>query len=81
MDVKTAFLHSELEESIFIEIPKGLHTNISSTTTNGQRMVSRLIKLIYGLKQAPRAWYVKINKLFLDHGFQRSKEDHSVYVS
>jgi len=80
MNVKTAFLHSVLEESVFMEIPEGVHTNIPSTTTNGQRIVCRLIKSIYGLKQAPRAWYGKIHKFFLDHGFQRSEQDHSVYV-
>ena len=79
MDVKTAFLHSELEETVYMEIPEGLHTEIQ-TQGPGARIVCRLVKSIYGLKQSPRAWYGKINSFFLQHGFQRSEQDHSVYI-
>jgi len=79
MDVKTAFLHSELAETVFMDIPKGLHTDVSKDE-NGGRVVCRLIKSIYRLKQSPRAWYGKINKFFVDHGFHQSEYDHSVYI-
>jgi len=79
MDVKTAFLHSELEETVYMEIPEGLHTEIQ-TQGLGAGIVCRLVKSIYGLKQSPRAWYGKINSFFLQHGFQRSEQDHSVYI-
>ena len=81
MDVKTAFLHSALEETVFMEIPEGLHTEIASSNQRGEeRIVCRLTKSIYGLKQSPRTWYGKINKFFIDHGFQRSEHDHNVYI-
>ena len=81
MDVKTAFLHSELEETVFMEIPDGLHTDIAlSNKSSLERIVCRLTKSIYGLKQSPRTWYGKINKFFIDHGFQRSEHDHNVYI-
>lgn len=76
MDVKTAFLHSELVESIYMEIPEGLDTGPG----NSPKLVCRLVKTIYGLKQAPRAWYGKINAFFSEHGFYRSEEDHSLFV-
>ena len=79
MDVKTTFLHSELEETVYMDIPEGLHTDID-LPKDGSRIVCRLIKSIYGLKQSPRAWYGKINHFFLEHGFQRSEQDHSVYI-
>ena len=78
MEVETVFLHSELEEEVFIEVPEGLHTDLPQDC--GTRMVCKLVQSIYGLKQSPRAWYGKINQFFLHHGFQRSEQDHSVYI-
>ena len=79
MDVKTAFLNSELEETVYIDIPEGLES--PSPCQPGDRpLVCKLIKSIYGLKQSPRAWYGKINRFFIDHGFLRSEHDHNVYI-
>ena len=82
MDVKTAFLHGELAEVIYMEIPEGLKQVIRKGTGLGDspKQACRLIKTIYGLKQAPGAWYGKINKFFSESGFARSNEDHSLYV-
>ena len=49
MDVKTAFLHSELEEKVYMEVPEGLHMN-STQEPGGTCMVCELKKSIYGLK-------------------------------
>eukprot|EP00253_Pinus_taeda_P024482 PITA_24482 len=49
MDVKSAFLHGDLHEEIYMEQPIGLIQTDSS-------LVCRLQKSLYGLKQAPRAW-------------------------
>ena len=78
MDVKKAFLHSELAEEIYMEIPEGMRTEVGYE--NSPELVCRLIKTIYGLKQSPRAWYGKINEFFAKNGFIRSEEDHSLYV-
>ena len=56
MDVKTAFLHGDLKEEIYMQQPEGFVTNPS--------LVCRLKKSLYGLKQAPRAWYAKIDGFF-----------------
>ena len=76
MDVKTAFLHSELTETIYMEIPEGIKSNAENTS----RLACRLIKTIYGLKQSPRAWYGKIHSFFVQNGFIRSEEDNSLYI-
>ena len=48
MDVKTAFLNSELEEEIYMEQPE-------SFVVHGQEnKVCKLDKFLYGLKQAPK---------------------------
>eukprot|EP00253_Pinus_taeda_P003637 PITA_03637 len=48
MDVKSAFLHGNLHEEIYMEHPIGFIQTYSS-------LVCRLKKSLYGLKQAPRA--------------------------
>ena len=64
MDVKSAFLHGDLHEEIYMEQPPGFIQNDSS-------LVCHLRKSLYGLKQAPRAWYAKMDRFLLDNGFSK----------
>jgi ATP-binding cassette subfamily B (MDR/TAP) protein 1 len=47
-DIKTAFLHGELNEDIYMKLPEGYEENTGKTC--------RLKKALYGLKQAPLLW-------------------------
>lgn len=71
MDVKSAFLHEDLEEEIYMEQPPRFVQNSS--------LVCRLRKSIYGLKQAPRAWYAKIDSFLLASRFTQCYSDPNVY--
>eukprot|EP00253_Pinus_taeda_P007217 PITA_07217 len=73
MDVKSAFLHGDLHEEIYMEQPIGFIQTDSS-------LVCRLKKSLYGLKQAPRAWYAKMESFLLESGFSRCYSDNTVYT-
>ena len=50
MDVKTTFLHGDLEKEIYITQPDGFKVS------GKENWVCKLKKSLYGLKQSPRQW-------------------------
>jgi hypothetical protein len=73
LDVKSAFLHGELTEDIYVAQPLGYD--------NGDRnQVYKLRKALYGLKQAPRAWYSKIEAYFLSENFEKCPYEHTLFI-
>lgn len=73
LDVKTAFLHGELEEDIYMEQPEGF------ITSGKEDCVCLLKKSLYGLKQSPRQWYKRFDSFMTSHDFNRSSFDSCVY--
>ena len=73
MDVKTVFLHGNLDECICMVQPIGY---INQTYPDH---VCLLKKSLYGLKQSPRQWYKKFDSFVLGIGFERSKYDNCFY--
>jgi hypothetical protein len=73
MDVKTTFLHGDLEEKIYMKQPEGF------VVKGKKELVCKLKNSLYGLKQSPRMWYQKFDTYMLGLGFTRRKEDHHVY--
>ncbi|KAG8481754.1 hypothetical protein CXB51_027217 [Gossypium anomalum] len=55
LDVKTAFLHGEFEEDIYMQQPEGF------IVLEKEEYVCLLKKSLYGLKQSPRQWYKRFN--------------------
>uniref|UniRef100_A0A2N9F645 Integrase catalytic domain-containing protein n=1 Tax=Fagus sylvatica TaxID=28930 RepID=A0A2N9F645_FAGSY len=71
LDVKNAFLHGDLTETVYMTQPPGFESK--------GECVCHLKKSIYGLKQSPRAWFDKFSKTMVSHGMTRSQADHSVF--
>jgi hypothetical protein len=74
LDVKTAFLHGELEEEIYMDQSDGF------IVPGKENYVYKLKRSLYGLKQSPRQWYKRFDSFILSHGFKRSKYDSCVYI-
>ena len=72
MNVKSAFLHGELQEEIYMQQPKGFQEDPS--------LACRFNNSFYGLKQAPRIWYDKMDSFFLSIGFIRCLPGKNVYL-
>jgi phosphoribosyl-AMP cyclohydrolase len=73
MDVKTTFLHGDMEEEIYMKQPEGF------VVKGKKELVCKLKKSLYGLKQSPKMWYQKFDTYILGLGFVRSRVDHYVY--
>ena len=74
LDVKSAFLYGELEETVFVEQPQGYEVE------GKEKKVYRLKKALYGLKQAPRAWYGRIEGYFVKEGFKKCPYEPTLFV-
>lgn len=70
-DVKTAFLHGELNIPIYMEQPSGYEQDNDE--------VCLLNKAIYRLKQASMLWNVKLVKFLTSRNFVQSNADPCVY--
>jgi hypothetical protein len=74
MDVKNAFLHGELAETVYCQQPSGF---VDSTHPDH---ICRLKKYLYGLKQAPRTWFVRFTSFLQTLGLHPSKSDTSLFI-
>jgi Reverse transcriptase (RNA-dependent DNA polymerase) len=63
LDVNNVFLHKDLLEKVYMEIPSGFGT----AKTVGK--VCRLKKPLYGLKQSVRAWFDRFKKVMIGLGY------------
>ena len=73
IDVKTAFLNGNLDESIYMIQPEGF-------IEKGQEgKVFQLKRSIYGLKQASRSWNKCFDQAIKLYGFDQNIDEPCVY--
>jgi hypothetical protein len=74
LDVKNAFLHSTLSETVYCSQPTGF------VDPAHPQLVCQLNKSLYGLKQVPRQWYHCFASYLVSLGFMEDKSDTSLFV-
>lgn len=74
LDIKTAYLHGDLDEDIYMEMPEWYDDSEDTS-----EYVYKLNRGIYGLKQAGRQWNKKLDQSLRDAGFIRCEQEPCVY--
>ena len=74
MDVKTAFLNGNIDETIYMVQPENFESNES------KQLVCKLKRSIYGLKQASRQWYRKFDQVITSFNFKENTIDQCIYL-
>ena len=70
-DIKQAFVQSELDEDVFLRLPRGCG-RLSGT-------IVRLNKSLYGLKQASRSWHAHLTTCLKTLGSQQCLADACIF--
>jgi hypothetical protein len=75
LDVKTAYLNTDIDCEIFMEQPQGFEKE----GNNGEKLFCKLKKSIYGLRQSGRLWNQCLHDFLVKIGFVKSEVDHCLY--
>lgn len=78
MDVFNDFLHSDLDEEIYMSLSQGYTPGIPDSLPPND--VCRLHKSLYGLKQASMQWNQTFTNVLLADGFTQSVSDTTLFV-
>jgi hypothetical protein len=74
LDVKNAFLHGTLTETVYCGQPT------SFVDADRPDLVYRLNRSLYSLKHAPRAWYSRFASYLASIGFVEAKSDTFLFI-
>ena len=74
-DITAAYLHSDLDQPIFMKPPHG----ISKMDSSGRPMVWKLLKSLYGLKQSGHNWMRDLFEFLKGMGLEQSGSDTSLW--
>ena len=72
IDIKAAYLYTDLDEIVYMEIPEGAR--------DYQKGYWKFVKSLYELKQSGRLWNEKLNSKLTHIGFKRFKREPCMYV-
>ena len=72
-DVKNAFVHANIDSTIYVTQPRGF-------IQEGPSKFCLLNKALYGLKQSPRLWYKHLKQALLKEGFEVFPFDEGIFI-
>ena len=72
MDAQNAYLGSDLDKEIYMEVPEGVGTDGNE--------VCLLLKSLYGLKQSANLWNKKIASTLRSIGFEPTTAEPSIFI-
>ncbi|GKB49794.1 putative RNA-directed DNA polymerase [Tanacetum coccineum] len=73
MDVKTAFLHGDLDKEIYMEQPEGFQ--VKGKKGYGVTSKQKFVRV----EAAPRQWYKKFESVIGKQGYRKTSSDHCVF--
>nr|XP_027186068.1 uncharacterized protein LOC113784102 [Cicer arietinum] len=73
LDVHNAFLNGNVEEEVYIQLPRGL-------LAHNPNIVCKLHKSLYGLKQSSRKWFARLSSTLISKGYTQSNSDNSLFI-
>jgi len=86
IDIKGAYLHSDLEDDVLIKFSRVLTSilvridpNLVKFVSEG-RLICKLRKALYGLRQSAIAWYKKLAEILTHAGFTVATYDAALFT-
>lgn len=79
LDVNNAFLHGDLSEEVYMDLPLRYSYQGKYQDYKG-KLACKLQKFIHGLTQASRQWYAKFSQSIIQYGFTQSKSYYSLFT-
>jgi len=80
VDVVSAFLHADIDQDVYMEIPPGWEECTSTSAKSKGRLVCKLKRSIYGLHQSSRCWFQKLQLALERLGFRRLETEPCIFI-
>jgi hypothetical protein len=74
LDIYGAFLTADIDEPVYIQLPKGLDPSNPEA-----QPIWRICRTLYGLNRAPKAFYDQLTEVLLSKGYSRSVNDPCLF--
>ena len=74
LDIQNAFLHDNLDDEVYMEVPAGYTGSIKT------KIVCKLERALYGIKQSTQAWFGRFSLAMRKYGYRQSNSDYTLFL-